>query len=302
MSESGISILIPVYNHDVNELVNSLSYQAEELGIPYEIRCYDDFSEQNFRKQNKEIEKRPNTIYVNLPQNIGRSKIRNKLAKESKFNQLLFIDCDSHIVNEQYLKNYLTADKKHKVIVGGTIYTKSFNPKYSLRLAYGKEREEKSAGVRMKSPYQHINLNNIFLYKEIYLQNILDESIATYGHEDTKFGYSLKKKNILINHLDNPVEHAGLETNPEFLKKTTEGIKNFLKITNEGYGLESKLYKSFSFIKKYKLDNLFNFYYYLQKNNIKKNLLSEHPSLFYFDLFKLKLLLDQDKNSLKKNL
>lgn len=301
MSDSpGISVLIPVYNYDVRKLVEDLSGQFSALTVSYEIRCYDDQSHPSSSQINASIGSFPNTVFKVLKNNIGRSAIRNLLAREAKYRHLLFIDADSRIVSEKYLSNYLKYIETQNVIAGGTIYEGALQAQYSLRYVYGKNREQIKAERRAKNPYQYVTLNNLFIPKNVFLHVNLDESIKTYGHEDTKFGYSLRKNNFPVLHIDNPVEHVGLETNNVFLEKTREGIRNFYKILLEGYGLDSKLCKAMIFLKKYRLEKLFCFYYTLRKDHIEKNLHSASPSLFYFDLYKLYLLLSEEKSSSAK--
>jgi hypothetical protein len=290
---SSLSILIPIYNHDVRQLTEMLLEQAEQLNMPFEILCFDDGSTSFFKNINKEIGKRKNTTYLELPQNIGRSRIRNRLALASKFNHLLFLDCDSGIVKNDFLKNYLAHCGEEKVVVGGTIYKDKAPKEFSLRWKFGKAREERSAKIRSLSPFQSITINNLLIDRITYLKHKLDENIIIYGHEDTKFGYALKKSNVSIEHIDNPVEHCGLETNQAFLDKTKEGIKNFYKLINEGYGRDTKLYKSYKRVSISPFKQIFFIFYNLRRSSIHKDLLSEHPSLFNFDLFKLMLLLEE---------
>lgn len=291
----GLSILIPIYNYNAFELVKSLSDQARSLPCPCEILCYDDGSTlPETHRENQRISSMPNVTFKALENNIGRSRIRNLLARESKFPFLLFIDCDSKLVRKDYLQRYMELAAKHPVVPGGTVYSDENYPDASLRLKYGRMREQQAASARLKFPYHYINLNNILIHKEIYLQNPLDEDISTYGHEDTKFGYYLKEKHIPVYHTDNPVEHCGLETNAVFLSKTREGIVNFYKIAKQGYGRDTKLYKAYRFLKKTGLSGLFCNSYRLFTSRIENNLNSQDPSLLYFDLYKLKNLLDQE--------
>jgi len=289
----GISILIPIFNFDIRPLIEKLSKEAEYISIPVEIRCYDDLSTKEFKGLHQNISKNPLIFYQELPENIGRSQIRNKLAKEAKYSTLLFLDSDSTVVVDHFLRNYIAAYKTNSVVAGGTAYAEDKNPLYSLRYLYGKRREEIPAEKRKSKPYSYLNLNNLFLPKDIYLENQLDESIKTYGHEDTKFAESLRKKNVSVIHIDNPVLHSGLETNQAFLLKSQEAVKNFHKIIQEGYGHHTRLFKYYTLINKPFLKSLFLFFYKRIEKNIEKNLLSDNPSLFYFDLFKLKLLLQQ---------
>jgi hypothetical protein len=298
---SGLSILIPIYNYDVRHLAKSLVEQGEQLEMPFELLCFDDGSSSHFKNINKEIVNLKNTTYKELPENIGRSRIRNKLALASQFSNLLFLDCDSGIIKENFLKNYINNAGEGKVLLGGTVYGEKASKEYSLRWKFGKKREERTATVRAHSPYQSIHINNLLTDKNTYLRHQLDEKITTYGHEDTKFGYALKNSGVTIIHIDNPVEHRGLETNEVFLEKTKEGIKNFYKLTKEGYGKDTKLYRSYLKIRTFPFKYLFFIFYSLRRSSIQKNLLSDNPSLFNFDLFKLMLLLEEKEQDKKIN-
>src|SRR4051812_38329962 len=108
MSElKGLSILIPIYNFDARELVHQLLEQAGSLNTPFEIRCYDDGSSVETRKINHELGFIKNIIYMELPANIGRSAIRNKLAKEAIYTNLILLDCDSRVVRKNFLSKYI---------------------------------------------------------------------------------------------------------------------------------------------------------------------------------------------------
>ena len=52
-----ISILIPIYNFAVKELVSELSRQAQELNLDFEILCIDDNSKSKYTELNKDIKK-----------------------------------------------------------------------------------------------------------------------------------------------------------------------------------------------------------------------------------------------------
>lgn len=242
MENKGISIIIPVYNFDVVSLITDLHNQATELSIHFEIRCYDDGSNKAFKSLNSKIASLSNVVYHELENNLGRSKIRNKLAQDATFEYLIFIDGDSKIENPTYLKDYLARSISHDLIVGGTSYTSSLeNPDHALRWKYGKEREEISSKERNNQPYLNFTINNVFIKREIFLRHQLDENITTYGHEDTKLGFQLKENNIPVFHINNPVEHLGLETNATFIQKTEESVKNLYSLSLEHIGIDSKL-------------------------------------------------------------
>ena len=119
-----LSILIPCYNYSVNKLVQNIHIQTEIEKINYEIICAEDGSTKLFT--NSKIKKLKNVRYIINKENIGRSKIRNYLAKKAKYNWLLFIDCDSKIENKYFIKNYLNNTKFDEfVIYGKTTYQKN---------------------------------------------------------------------------------------------------------------------------------------------------------------------------------
>lgn len=100
-----LSVLIPIYNYDCRRLINSLSAQAENLDVEYEILAFDDGSSL-FLEENREVKNLPHVVYRELGKNIGRSAIRNLLADEARYPYLVFMDCDMQVVSDSYLKNY----------------------------------------------------------------------------------------------------------------------------------------------------------------------------------------------------
>ena len=101
-----LSILIPIYNFAVKELVNELSSKAESFNIPFEILCIDDKSKANYLELNKDLGKIKGVSYQQLENNIGRSAIRNLLSDKAQFDYLLFLDCDISIGHD-FLKKYI---------------------------------------------------------------------------------------------------------------------------------------------------------------------------------------------------
>ncbi|MFL5728058.1 MAG: glycosyltransferase family 2 protein [Cytophagaceae bacterium] len=297
MSElTGLSILIPIYNQDVRPLINQLLEQLSRLSIPAEIRCYDDGSDTAIKLLNQELRQNKSVVYMELPLNIGRSAIRNKLAQEAAYPQLLLLDGNVEITKKDFLETYIKQASQSPVLIGGSVYDYVPETAQSLRWKYGKSRESKPAVLRSAHPYRGITLKNILIRKEVYLQNPLDESIRTYGHEDTKFAYMLKEKKVTILHIENPVRHINLDNNEVFIGKTLDGVKNYYRLIREGYAGDSRLYDMYKIFRLFPFKQLFKSFYALLKLRIDKNLRSGNPSLLYFDLMKLRALL-QEKES-----
>jgi hypothetical protein len=210
-------------------------------------------------------------------------------------SHLLFLDCDSQITQHNFLSNYSSYLDKD-VVVGGRIYPlKPPSKDYILHWKMGKIKEESNASQRSISPYESFMSNNFLIRKELFLKISMDESLKGYGHEDTKFGYELRENNIQIIHIDNPVVHEKLDNTEEFLTKTAEGIKNFYRILKEGFGRDTKLAKSYLLLNSFFLKSFYLFTYQLFSKKIQKNLRSSSPSSFYFDMYKLYLILLEDK-------
>lgn len=288
-----LSILIPIYNFDVRELVQSLSKQAIKEGVEHEIILIDDASEDRWKTQNRILENLANVSYTESEQNMGRSRIRNKLADKAAFDNLLFLDCDSAIQHDDFIRNYLQSMNTADVVTGGTEYLNSIlKPEYSLHWTHGKKREQAPAAHRNSLQNRSFQTNN-FLIKADILRNIrFDEKIRRYGHEDTLFGIELKALGKTISHIDNPVVHLGLEPNDVFLNKTRESLKNLRDIVNL-YGEQKPLADDITILHYYQrmahwgLDRIMQFIYKHYEHRMRRNLLSTHPNLMVFDLYKL---------------
>ncbi|MBK5286467.1 MAG: glycosyltransferase, partial [Bacteroidia bacterium] len=189
-----LSILIPVFNFEITSLVRSLHEQCEENKIQYEIFCLDDTSSNQFHVINSSVSALPNVLYKRLEKNLGRSRIRNKLAQEAKYENLLFMDCDSEVVSKEFIKTYIPYCNNEKVTCGGRVYEETIpaDRKKILRWKSGRRSEETTAAIRNRNPFNSFMTNNFLISKKIFLENRLDESLSGYGHEDTLFGFQLK--------------------------------------------------------------------------------------------------------------
>jgi len=285
-----LSILIPTYNYDVTFLVTELHKQAEQLAIAYEILVCDDASkEEETIKSNQQINDLKNCKYTVLPQNIGRSKIRNLLAKTAQYDWLLFLDADVKISHPNFIKNYLASiAPKTQVIYGGIEYQKEKpSKKQMLRWVYGNKRESLSVKQRTANPYISFLTLNFLIHKNVFNVVSFNENIPNLRHEDTLFALALKKHHIHVTHINNPIIHLGLESSEIFLKKSEEAIDAILlfekqKLINSTQVKITRIAHKISFMRFIIIP-----FYKLFKPLLKKNLLSKKPSLFIFDLYRL---------------
>lgn len=281
------SVLIPLYNCDAFPLVEEISKQAMSLQTSYEIIVFDDKSTIQFPR-NERIEEFPYTQLIRAKENGGRTFTRQQLAHIAQFEHLLFLDADVIPVSDRFLSTYINLkDEQNEVIIGGIAYS-AVPPKDNsyLRWYYGKEREEKPAIVRAQNPYIVVSAN-MWIKKVVFLSiNLQLDNL--YGM-DNLFSYSLKEKNILVKHIDNPVYHLGLEENSIFLSKSIKAIETLVKLESKVKVSQNitSLQKAYLKLKRFHLNKIFLVLLIPFIGLFRKNLLSKRPKLVLLDLYKL---------------
>jgi glycosyltransferase involved in cell wall biosynthesis len=285
-----ISILIPTYNYNVYPLVEKIHNQATESKLDFEIRVYDDCSP-NPVVENEAIQLLANGYYKKLEKNIGRSAIRNLLAEEAKYKTLLFLDADTMVFNNSFIHNYIEAiEVNTQIIYGGIVYQKEAPPAEEiLRWKYGNSREALPVSERIKQPHLRFLTLNFLIKKEVFNVLKFNEEIPNLRHEDTLFALDAKKKNIRVQHIENPVTHLGLERSEVFLRKSNESVEALNLFVKEGLikPSETALSQKADTLQKQKLAGPIKYFYTLFKSVMEKNLLSKNPSLFIFDVYRL---------------
>lgn len=289
-----LSIVIPIYNQDVRPLVTTLMKQCNKLNINYQILCFDDMSEQKYKDMNKELAFRINVNYTEMSENLGRSKIRNWLGKAAFFDHILFLDGDSTIKNKDFVKNYIAHLPTNDVIYGGRKYMPKppRAKKKILHWKYGSKREALSAKKRRKQPYLNFQSNNFLIPEQLFKSHLFDENVNGYGYEDLLYAFDLQKSGIQIVHIENPVIHDGLEINTVFMKKTENAIKNLAILYKENKIPSTRLTKGYEKLKNYNLLSSFAWTYKKMEDKINQNLLTDNPSIAFFNTWKLKLFID----------
>ena len=287
-----LSVLIPIYNFAVIDLVQELSKQAESLNIPFEILCIDDQSKSEFLNSNIGLEQIKGVNYQVLKNNIGRSAIRNLLADRARFDYLLFLDCDIEI-EAHFLKKYFDFKDKSEVIVGGVSYSDFDNKDKTklLRWKYGKAREERKAHLRNQKPYTSFSACNLWVNKKVSQKVRFSESFTKYGHEDTLYGAELELNSITVIHINNPIIHLGIDKVSVFLEKTELALIN-LVLLRRNHPKTCRNIKIFNYYNRLRKTLFFSKGLFLLCRYIcRKMLLSGNTNLIVFDLYKLSFIL-----------
>ena len=292
-----ISICIPIYNLDVTSLIKNLDEQAQEVNCNVEIVMIDDCSDAKFKKINEEV-CRKSGKYIELDQNAGRAKIRNLFLRYTRYDYLLFLDCDSVILSNNFLQSYIQTLQlvAPQLICGGRVYSaQKAERQKNLNWKYGIQKESQPVEVRQKNPNKSFMTNNFVVHRNLLEEIRFDERIAQYGHEDTLFGFQLKKRGIKIKHIDNPVLHGDLEDNSEFLRKTEQGILNIIRIVklvnyDPDFIRDVMILNFYEKLRRKKLERIFAGLFQITQPLIKKLISKGYANLLLFDLYKIGFL------------
>lgn len=282
-----LSILIPTKDYDCHILIEELHRQGESLGLPYEIIIGEDGTAEENLRQNTMADSLTHCRRIIKKTNIGRAAIRNLLARESRYPNLIFIDCDAVVEKDDFLRLYADALKDYDVVCGALYHANEQpNDECSLRYRYEKEADkQRDAVTRSKAPYDKFTTFNFAIKKDIFTSILFNESITRYGYEDALFGKELKRRGIPIGHIDNKLLHSGLESNAVFLAKSEQALATLLTIEDrmESTPLLATLRK----MRALHLENIFMIYWNLRKKSLRRNLLGRKPSLLKFKIYKL---------------
>jgi len=289
-----LSICIPVFNFDVNNLVKDLSEQIVSDRLDAEIILIDDASTESFFKINNNLKDKVSR-FIFLEENIGRSRIRNLFLDHTPQSAyLLFLDCDGKIISKSFLKTYCDfIEKENPDVIFGGRQVSNIKPssEYGLRWKFATERENLPVQKRLISPYLDFQTNN-FVVKRSVLERIpFNTSITQYGYEDLVFSKDLQDHSIKIDHIENPVFNNDVESNDVFLSKADESAKSLAQLikTDENFDKVSdiRLVKAYLVLRKMGLIEMYLKIYRITKSRIIKKLLSGNASLKMLDLYKL---------------
>ncbi|MEP7196801.1 MAG: glycosyltransferase family 2 protein [Saprospiraceae bacterium] len=286
-----LSILIPVYKQEISPFVRDLESAAIKLNIEFEIIIMDDGSGADYSICDSNLLSHSNIELIKLPENVGRAEIRNKLSEVAEYSNLLYLDADGQLINNDFIVNYLPYLNQSKVFSGGRKYSdhEPENKAKFLHWKYGTKYESKPAQIRNESAYHSFHSNNFLVPKRILLEFPFDKHLITYGYEDSLWANELKKDEIAIQHIENPIIHLGVEEAEIFLLKINSSIDNLVKLSTTDSKLNLPLEKLYSFIYTVRCHQLFAYIFSKIKRRIVQNLLGNTPKIWLLQIYKLGL-------------
>lgn len=279
-----LSILIPIYNFRCKALVESLHSQAEQLGIEYEIILADDASTQ-YIDEIAELASSQYVRFFSFTENQGRSRIRNFLASKALYRYLLFLDCDAEVCSDDFLKKYVEVIRPDVCVYGGrALYPYRVTSEYALESEYNRKREVNYVKDGIFTTF------NFLIDRKIFEKIGFDESITTYGHEDTIFALKCREQTDIL-FIENPLVHLGISTNRSYLHKVELSCRNVAEMSqtysDDVMRRMFKVWRAYSKLRALHLAPMLQILYNRYGDAILKNLLSDRPSLIYLALYKL---------------
>jgi glycosyltransferase involved in cell wall biosynthesis len=285
-----LSILIPTYNYNIFALVAEVNRQCVLARIDFEVLVFDDASG-GFVTENSRINSLDNCSYTILPENIGRSKIRNLLASKAKYDWLLFLDADVLPMKDDFISNYLSEiPNGEKAINGGILYqAEKPGPDKVLRWTYGNKREALNVRTRNTNPYLSFLSLNFMIPKSLFDKVKFDETLPNFRHEDTVFSYRMQQLGIPVKHIENPVFHFGLDDFDTMLKKEQEALFALKELLSDAKIAENylKMGKYYRLLKKSKLDFFVKSFFKLTEKSLISDISKTKPSLFWYDVYRI---------------
>lgn len=301
-----ISILIPTYNYICTDLVGALQKQAAQLSSTvgekkfcYEIIVADDCSTERVTvTANQKINELPHCRYELLTRNLGRAAIRNWLAKQAVYDHFLFIDSDAQICSSHFLADYWSAICPRQTnlsgpapsVVCGGVRNVSVCPgkNYTLRYAYEAHADRRrNAAQRSKHPYDQFTTFNFLIARKAFdTIGGFQEKCKRYGYEDVYLGMELQQRQISILHIDNQLIHLGIDTNEAFIDKTETALKTLYHL-NGAIKLHAHIGRVARQLEDKHLMGFIRGLFTCFRPLLRRNLLSSHPSLVLFQLYKL---------------
>lgn len=287
----------------------------DTISLGFEIIFADDGSaDATARQRNAIIAQLPYCQYIERPKNVGRSAIRNFLAHTAHYSHLIFLDGDVAIKRGNFVQTYLAHRNDADVIIGTLHFSrmqvacdtaediightkrakeetkKTTEPVlYDDNLKYRYEQQflaKHPVKKRMQQPYASFRTTNFMVRRDLLLAYPFDETFHEYGYEDTLFGKQLKEHGATLIHLDNAATIADYEDNATFVAKTEESLRTLAAHAHQLQGYSTLLHTT-NKLKCLHLQPLIAFVFKLFKGLLHKNLCSNSPSVFLFNVYKL---------------
>lgn len=231
-AEPVISVLIPFYRDDPVRLLAALNRERVE-GV--EIVILNDGSGDAALSAQVAEQVRSLSLparFVDLHQNEGRSKGRNRLAANARGRWLLFLDSDMLPDSETFLTAYLElVEAEAPAVAFGGFSLDQAPPirEHALHRAMALKSDCAPVEVRRTEPEKHVFTSNLLVRRDVFDNEAFDEGFSGWGWEDVEWAMRVSRKHP-IHHIANTATHLGLDRPQAMAAKYEQSAANFARV------------------------------------------------------------------------
>ncbi len=278
-----------MYNEDCAEMVARLKKMCHDIdGLQYEILIGDDCStDKAIAEANREVGLWSHCRLIERKENGGAGATRNHLVRESRYNRLLFLDCDMEIPKPDFISLYLDNASEGTVVNGGIEIAEPRHDKktHNLRYLYeSKAAPMHTAEQRAKSPYKSFRSTNFLAPRKVMLEHPFFEPMRRY--EDVYFGKTLKESGVRIRHIDNPLILVNFDSNESYIRKVEKDMATLARYSRELRGY-SPMLTAYTTVTHWLPACLIRLWHTIFGRLIRSNLTGSHPILKLLNIYKM---------------
>lgn len=285
--ETAYTIHILNHNYDPESILEVLVRQISHRTENIQIILWDDGSDSSYKNAIIDLKSKHNHPFITWhlqQENTGRAGMRQKILEFTKEGWMVSIDSDM-VPDPDFIDQMVYSLKEPGTVYTGYHHYQKEPPAepYLLHWKYGRLREVPAQG---KDPHAHFS-TGIFAMHASSTENLyFEDSLQTYGHEDTLFGLLLQEKGIPVQLTAMKAVHMGLSTNDDFIEKQLEAVRNLQVVLNQYPDYQSRLTHWAQ-----RIDKLPGVTKWLSKEWVKqwciKRLHQNPDQLIYLDVLKL---------------
>lgn len=232
-----LSIVIPIYNTELNKLERCINSIVELEEIDYELILVNDGSDENKSKGYKAFSKKHSKIVYVEKTNGGVSSARNEGIRISRGDYIMFVDSDDAIIAKNFKKTFFKYG--FDIIIFDKYYIKNNNRNQYI------EFDVKEGIVDNRYVLQEFAKNNKFhspwgkiIRKEfLYINNIFFDNTLIQG-EDAIFNYNMLNCNPRIYYINTPIYEYYYDfntSNNRWKKNPDKMLESAIKVYNCKY-------------------------------------------------------------------
>ena len=291
-----LSFIIPTHNFVCTALVQAVVAQAEALrqesagAFDFEVIVADDASDDTSTvAANRLLNQLPRTRLVEHQTNRGRALLCNWLIDHARFRHVVLMDADAAVCTPDFVRRYWQVRHDAAVVCGSLRNPEGPAPKgCELRFRYEQQamRHRQALLRGAAEPCLHLSTFNLLIDKEALGDLRFDLRCKAYGYEDALLGLELKRRGLVVKHIDNPLVHTGIDRNEAFLHKTETALQTLTGL-NGLMQREAGPSRTLHRLQRWHLHHVAAGLFRLTAPLLRHNLLGRHPNLLVFKLYKL---------------